>query len=385
MTFYLLGTNFKNKGAELMLHSVMQELNSWGLDEVRVAGDLTHGSTAQREKVGMEHLLWQRVKGTYAPAQLLNSVLPLVPKGVRRAKHIVTMGEVDALLDGSGFRLSSQFTDDLNIRRVENLRLVKNIGKKVILLPQAFGPFDREVPRKGMLEVLQLADLVFARDRQSLGYLQELGGDLSKVQLYPDFTNQLTVQLPAKYEFVKGKVLVVPNGRMLDRTSPEIAEAYIPFISSVITSLRARNIEPLILIHSAESDKELADRINSGLPKPVDTVQESDALVIKAIIGAAGMIVASRFHAVVSALSQATPALVCGWSHKYEELLSDYGSVEWLLDPIRDQAKLDANLDVLTDAAGYEAAVARLKERGVEQKALSKQMWGEVKKCLGVS
>jgi len=38
--------------------------------------------------------------------------------------------------------------------------------------------------------------------------------------------------------------------------------------------------------------------------------------------------VTSRFHAMVSGLATCTPTVVLGWSHKYREVLSDFGMVD---------------------------------------------------------
>jgi colanic acid/amylovoran biosynthesis protein len=35
------------------------------------------------------------------------------------------------------------------------------------------------------------------------------------------------------------------------------------------------------------------------------------------------MLITSRFHAMISALSTGTPVLVVGWSHKYDEVLAE--------------------------------------------------------------
>ncbi len=43
--------------------------------------------------------------------------------------------------------------------------------------------------------------------------------------------------------------------------------------------------------------------------------------------------IGSRFHALVGALCQGVPVIATSWSHKYEELLGEYGVPELLLKP----------------------------------------------------
>lgn len=47
---------------------------------------------------------------------------------------------------------------------------------------------------------------------------------------------------------------------------------------------------------------------------------------IRAIIAATDILVTSRFHAMIAALSVGTPPLVIGWSHKYDEVLQPFGA-----------------------------------------------------------
>lgn len=53
---------------------------------------------------------------------------------------------------------------------------------------------------------------------------------------------------------------------------------------------------------------------NEGLPPDV----------LREMISRCSLLVTSRFHAMISALSVATPVLVVGWSHKYREVLADF-------------------------------------------------------------
>src|SRR5690606_22797023 len=46
---------------------------------------------------------------------------------------------------------------------------------------------------------------------------------------------------------------------------------------------------------------------------------------IKGAIANCDLVIGSRFHALIAALSQGIPAAALGWSHKYAELLQSFG------------------------------------------------------------
>jgi colanic acid/amylovoran biosynthesis protein len=47
------------------------------------------------------------------------------------------------------------------------------------------------------------------------------------------------------------------------------------------------------------------------------------AAEVKSVIGDCDLLVGSRYHALIAALSQGIPVAAIGWSHKYEELLKE--------------------------------------------------------------
>ncbi|MCK4817784.1 polysaccharide pyruvyl transferase family protein, partial [bacterium] len=53
---------------------------------------------------------------------------------------------------------------------------------------------------------------------------------------------------------------------------------------------------------------------------------------LRVLIGQLDLFIASRFHAFISALCMEVPTLVFGWSHKYHEVLKDFGLEEYALD-----------------------------------------------------
>jgi polysaccharide pyruvyl transferase WcaK-like protein len=53
---------------------------------------------------------------------------------------------------------------------------------------------------------------------------------------------------------------------------------------------------------------------------------------LRRLIGLGEVLVTSRFHAMISGLSTCTPTVVVGWSHKYREVLDDFGLAEFGMD-----------------------------------------------------
>jgi polysaccharide pyruvyl transferase WcaK-like protein len=53
---------------------------------------------------------------------------------------------------------------------------------------------------------------------------------------------------------------------------------------------------------------------------------------LRHIVSRGSVLVTSRFHAMISGLATATPTVVVGWSHKYKEVLSDFGLEDFGFD-----------------------------------------------------
>ena len=96
-------------------------------------------------------------------------------------------------------------------------------GRSLILLPQAFGPFEKEVSQKQIAQLYQMADRIYPREQSSYDYVAKAVNDTTKLKMTPDFTmssippGHSSVQLPAK-----SYITVVLNARMVDKTSAEI-------------------------------------------------------------------------------------------------------------------------------------------------------------------
>ena len=60
-------------------------------------------------------------------------------------------------------------------------RQLRNNGVKIIIMPQAMGPFENHGVEASVLEIIDAAELDFIRDEVSIGYVTKLAGHLEMV------------------------------------------------------------------------------------------------------------------------------------------------------------------------------------------------------------
>ena len=381
MMIEVLGVHHKNKGARLMLEAIRAQLQErlgfnlavpWGYPvELR----LDDGLWCALPKPGRP--LKQVLKPSAANA------MKLLPRRLAREAGIVDGNEVDAILDASGFGYGDYWgLGKLNQRLVQPLKTWKKRHNKAILLPQALGPFTKPGMKEAFAEVLDRADLVFVRDKVSKAHVDAVAKDHPKVRLAPDFTNLLHAQLPERLTHLAGKAVVIPNEKMVAGAPPETRAAYVDFLVLAAELIVKSGREAMVVVHEGSQDRMFADQINARLTTPLRVVDESSVLITKALIAAADLIVSSRFHGLVSALAAGVPSLACGWSHKYGELMADYGCPQHNLD-LADREKWQAGIEALLTDAGDAAFRRKLADASRVQRERSSAMWGEVMEVLG--
>ncbi len=373
MVVQVLGVGFKNKGAELMLYAVMQHLKSH-FPEIVVSVDLRCGSFRQRSRAGLYHLVWLHSRNFPYLANIINILTRLIPKKIRGILKIVRLNEVNMVLDASGFVYSDQ-QDSIHLVRMKNYsRMVKQAGKRVILLPQAFGPFENKQNREDMCVILDNSDLVFARDTISLQHLLNLEANSKNIKKSPDFTCLVSGTRPDYFNPKIKRPCVIPNFRMIDRTSSGVGENYISFLIICINYLIQQGLDPFILVHE-ENDLALSKEIRCKLSREVEIIQETNPLSIKGILGDCSLVISSRYHGLISALSQGVPSLATGWSHKYEMLMTDYNCLEYLIDVSAPEHEIHSKIDMAREGESRKDLIARIEKAALEQKNMTQKMW----------
>jgi len=180
--------------------------------------------------------------------------------------------------------------------------------------------------------------------------------------------------LPEGYDFSNKRIALVPNFRMIDKTSKEESSAYLPFMINCAKYLLEKGAQPFLLVHEGVNDKNLAEKISDAVGG-IPVVLETNPLHIKGILGTCDATISSRFHGLVSALSQGVPSIATGWSHKYVRLFEDYDFKEGLVSVLDSKSVLHEKIDLLLSPETAGPLRLHLQRESEIMKDVSKNMW----------
>lgn len=379
MIIEICKAGFRNKGAALMLLSIIERLRAtYPNAMLTVVPTAPNGSQPFAELTAL---------GLYPKASLnrfgveLGDVAAVIPRRLRNRYGLVLDREVDVVIDAAGFAYSDQWGVASSLELSRATRRWRRQGTKVILMPQAFGPFTDPAIRKAILNAMENVDLVMPRDSTSYRFLTDVTGERETIRQFPDFTNLIEGTVPAGFNPEDHRVAIVPNYRMIDKTSEASGGKYLPFMSRCARRLAELDARPYLLVHEGIDDEQLA-KIISEASGGIPIVKENDPLMIKGILGSSHAVLASRYHALVSALSQGVPAVATGWSHKYTELFEDYDFAEGVFSVDDEAGRVDAMIDRLVDRDANKEMSAQLLQSSARLKALSEEMWSAVQSVI---
>lgn len=364
---------FVNKGAELMHGAILQQLDKMGCRyEIAIAPNLVSAPYKERARRGylQKAAYWR--KGVQ-----LGSLANLLPNGVREMYGVVVDKDVDVILDISGFGYSDKNGVGGCMELAQQCRRARP-DAKLILLPQAMGPFESPFSRRAMRKVAKRANLIFARDEESYRYLTDVTGPSGNIHICPDFTNLLEGVSSGDKTIPLHGICIIASAMMLERTSQTTGAAYSNLLVNAARFLFDAGARPFFLVHEGARDRRLAESIVQRAHLDLPIITKNDPLEIKGILGACRGTIGGRYHGLVSALSQAVPSLGIGWAHKYEHLFRDYGFPEGMLDPRQDWSINREKMRLLIDDEANQTLRSMLKSRSDMLKEAVLKMWEQV-------
>jgi len=293
--------------------------------------------------------------------------------GHRRGAIKVGLEGYDAILDtGAG----DSFADIYGLKRLLVMAYVQHaarqIGVPVILTPQTIGPFTTRRGRAIAQHSLGRASLVMSRDADSTAYAKSLGRPV-------DITaTDVVFALPQPTASRSLDVVFNVSGLLWQEGHHVDATHYRASVRGIIDRLLAEGRDVTLLAHvlsnpSKDNDpvaidelqREYGDRLSSVVPAGLD-----DA---RATLAGATVVIGSRMHACLNALSVGTPAIPLAYSRKFAPLMSDIGwphtldlrSGDNVIEPVVDlvlSEKWGSSVSSLRDRAEslFDGAVSKL-------------------------
>ncbi len=218
--------------------------------------------------------------------------------------------------------------------------------KKLVLMPQTYGPFNRRMAKLLSKYILSRSKLVYARDYTSL---EELKKHLNKKKLPENFrfcydvAFAINSEKPLHYKNLnifsrkgRSEVFVGLNisgllyrGGYTKNNMFGLKSSYQEIIDGCINTLLAKPECNILLIphvfgdsNHFESDVSACRKVFAEYsPKANNRIQivqgHFDAFEIKYIIGQCDFFIGSRMHACIAALSQGIPAVGIAYSKKF--------------------------------------------------------------------
>lgn len=294
------------------------------------------------------HFLWFAFYGLIArllPKSWLKDVL------VNSNPYFRILFDTDLVLDING---GDSFSDIYSFRGflLGCLRrwLVIFLGRKLILLPQTFGPFKRPLSKMLARYIMNHASLVYSRDRRGVEYVKDLLNihlENERVRFAPDVAFVLDSRKPrhlnigslssklGKEAIVVGfniSGLLFSGGYTRDNMF-NLKVDYRQLIYRVVDLLvKKKKVVVLLIPHvfppanfEVESDPDAClkvyEQLNEKYPGRMFLTQgqgEYNHNEIKYRIGLCDFFIGSRLHACIAALSQCVPAVGIAYSRKFQ-------------------------------------------------------------------
>ena len=202
------------------------------------------------------------------------------------------------------------------------------------------GPFKNKINRLMAKLVLPRLALIVSRGEQTGRFLSEL--QLTNTTAYPDAAFSMeccdadaitaATMLP---DTCGKKIIGISPSQVVWGLCHKENVDYTGILAEITAECRKKGFHCVVFPHSARTgtdkthnnDLPIIKKFAAALPPGDDLTvldRELEAGVLRCLIAKMDILVASRFHAIISAMSTGVPAVVVGWSHKYAEVLAPF-------------------------------------------------------------
>lgn len=232
--------------------------------------------------------------------------------------------EYDVVIDtGAG----DSFTDIYGFKRFATMqytqRAALRAGLPLVLGPQTIGPFDTHLGRLLARGTLRRGTLIAARDSASMSYAEQLAG------VVPLHSTDVVFALPLPKPGPTRDVVLNVSG-LLWKTNPHVdCGSYRRELRALVSALqsdgRIVTLMPHVLANPYHDDDEVVLAEVQAALGIEDVVVPIGLEHARETVAGAKVVIGSRMHACLNAISVGTPAVFLAYSRKFAPLLDDIG------------------------------------------------------------
>jgi len=231
----------------------------------------------------------------------------------------------DVILDsGAG----DSFADIYGLKRLASMnyahRISSKLGIPVVLGPQTVGPFNTALGRfLGKDSISRMAS-VFPRDTASAEYATVLGRRADAR------STDVVFALPQPSATVRRDVLVNVSGLLWRGDSHIRSEKYREQVHSLVEGLLSTGRQVSLLAHVLDNPTQDNDvppvlEVAGKYGRDVTVLIPKDLSEARSMISSSEIVIGSRMHACLNALSTGVPAIPWAYSRKFAPLMKDLG------------------------------------------------------------
>ena len=295
---------------------------------------------ASARVVGLEPLRLALVEFPVACLVLVSRLLH-VPTGWVRTRACRSILDSAVVVDVAGISFVDGRGLPITVYNALMTGLPLLLGTPTVKAAQALGPFRTQPNRLLARIVLPRLAAVCARGERTRAHLQELGLDnvveVADLAFSLAESGDLPVEHSARVSSLPGGYMVVMPSAVVRGLRESAGNDYVNEIVALIGHLRRETGLAVVVAPHSYRAGHPEGRMNDGpVCRQVVAALAHDAQVVgidadltagqlRTLIAGSRILVTSRFHAMISGLATCVPTVVVGWSHKYREVLADFG------------------------------------------------------------
>lgn len=218
--------------------------------------------------------------------------------------------------------------------------------------PQTIGPFEGRVSRLAARRSLKRMTAVLTRDSASHEYAARLG------RTDANLTTDVVFALPREHVAKTRDVIINVSGLLWFTDKHLSSERYRELVTDFARQVLSQGRTVTLLAHVANAVSIVDDvaaiaELSRLLPNEVEVVIPESLTQIREVVGSAQVVIGSRMHACLNALSMGTPSIPWAYSRKFEPLMND---LTWAhgYDLRRDSDIVHSTLEDLTRASSQD-------------------------------